>query len=222
MSDRFDELSKILDMLMASLRDVLAVLVASLRDVLDMPVRAALAAAATALLLLVLGGLVRRRSRASRASGRDLKRRTRPARMLGYFSAMFFVGGTVAWANMALLANAVVATGVVSPEGYRKTVQHLEGGIIGTIHVREGDKVTAGQVLIRMKTIDAQGRYDELHERYIRLLAVEARLGAELAGEDLIIFPRELTSADNEAAQKVAAEEQGLLRSRLATRAGRE
>ncbi|TKB55559.1 MAG: HlyD family type I secretion periplasmic adaptor subunit, partial [Mesorhizobium sp.] len=94
----------------------------------------------------------------------------------------------------------------------RKTVQHLEGGIIRTIHVREGHKVTAGQVLISMKTTDAQGRYDELYERYIRLLAIEARLGAELAGEDQIIFPRELTSADNEAAQKVAAEEQGLLR----------
>ncbi|TIO09955.1 HlyD family type I secretion periplasmic adaptor subunit [Mesorhizobium sp.] len=228
MSGQFGDLSKTLDMLMASLRDVMDMLVVAAGNlVAAVPVRVALAAAATALFLLILVGLilvglVRRRSRASRASSRDLKRRTRPARMLGYFSAMFFVGGTVAWANMALLASAVVAPGIVSPESYRKTVQHLEGGIIRTIHVREGHKVTAGQVLISMKTTDAQGRYDELHERYIRLLAIEARLAAELAGKDQIIFPGELASADNEAAQKVAAEEQGLLRSRLATREGRE
>ncbi|ESX87314.1 HlyD family type I secretion periplasmic adaptor subunit [Mesorhizobium sp. RSR380A] len=235
MSDRFSDLSKMMDMLMASLRDVLDRLVVAAGDLaaaasnrfdsLDVPARAALAATATALFVLVLVGLVglvRRRSSAYRDSKRDLNRRTRPARILGYFSALFFVGGIALWSDVALLASAIVAPGIVSPDGYRKTVQHLEGGIIGMIHVRDGDKVTAGQVLISMKTTDAQGRYDELHERYIRLLAVEARLGAEVAGEDQIIFPKELTSADNQAGQKVAAEEQELLRSRLATREGRE
>ncbi|RJT41256.1 HlyD family type I secretion periplasmic adaptor subunit [Mesorhizobium waimense] len=230
MSDQFGDLSKMLDMLMASLRDVLDRLVVAAGDLaatasnwfegLDMPARIGLAA--LAILLLILAGLVRRRSRAFRDSSRDLKRRTRPARMLGYFSAIIFVGGVAVWSSVALLASAVVANGVVSPEGYRKTVQHLEGGIIGAIHVREGDKVSAGQILISMRTTDAQGRYDELHERYIRLLAVEARLSAELAGDDQITFPKELASTGSEAARKMAAEEQALLRSRLATREGRE
>ncbi|TIT92111.1 MAG: HlyD family type I secretion periplasmic adaptor subunit, partial [Mesorhizobium sp.] len=79
----------------------------------------AAAAAASALLLLLLAWLVRRRSPAFRAGRRDLNRRTRPARMLGYVSAIVFVGGTAAWSSMALLASAVVANGVVSPEGYR-------------------------------------------------------------------------------------------------------
>ena len=232
MSDRFGELSKMMDMLMASLRDVLDRLVVATGDLaatasnwfdsLDAPARAALAATATALFVLVLVGLVRRRSPAYRDSKRDLNRRTRPARMLGYFSAIFFVGGIAVWSDMALLASAVVAAGVVSPEGYRKTVQHLEGGIIGTIHVREGDKVSAGQILISMQTTDAQGRYDVLQGHFIRLLAAEARLIAELAGQDQITFPKELTSIDGEIVRKVVVEEQALLDSRLASREGRE
>ncbi|TIW29140.1 MAG: HlyD family type I secretion periplasmic adaptor subunit [Mesorhizobium sp.] len=232
MDNRFGDLSKMLDLLLASLRDEMNRLVGAATDLaaatpswfeeLDQPMKIAAAAAASALLLLLLAWLVRRRSPAFRAGRRDLNRRTRPARMLGYVSAIVFVGGTAAWSSMALLASAVVANGVVSPEGYRKTVQHLEGGIIGTIHVREGDKVSAGQILISMKTTDAQGRYDELQGRYIRLLATEARLVAELAGQDRISFPRELTSIDSETARKVVVEEQALLDSRLATREGRE
>jgi HlyD family type I secretion membrane fusion protein len=231
MSDLFGDLSKMLDVPVAGLRDMMDGLVVAAGDLaatasgwfegLDMPARIALAAAATALLLPILARLVRRRSRAFRDSSRDLKRRTRPARMLGYFSAIFFVGGVALWSDMALLASAVVAAGVVSPEGYRKTVQHLEGGIIGKIYVKEGDKVGAGQVLISLKTTEAQGRYDELHTHYIRLLATEARLVAELAGQSRIAFPRELTSIDSDLARKVVVEEQALLDSRLATREGR-
>ncbi|TGT30559.1 HlyD family type I secretion periplasmic adaptor subunit, partial [Mesorhizobium sp. M4B.F.Ca.ET.169.01.1.1] len=92
--------------------------------------RTALLAATGGLLLISIGALLRQRSPVYRASRRNLKQRTRPARMLGYASAILFVGGTAAWSSVALLASAVVANGVVSPEGYRKTVQHLEGGII--------------------------------------------------------------------------------------------
>ncbi|TIQ39959.1 MAG: HlyD family type I secretion periplasmic adaptor subunit [Mesorhizobium sp.] len=187
----------------------------------DQPERVALAAAVGALFLLLIARLVRRRSDTLRASKRDLNQRTRPARLLGYVSAIVFVGGIVAWSSVALLASAVVANGVVSPEGYRKTIQHLEGGIIGAIHVKEGDKVAAGQVLISLKTTEAQGRYDELQGHYIRLLATEARLVAELAGQRRITFPKELTSIDSEIARKVVVEEQALLDSRMATREGR-
>ncbi|RWM26698.1 HlyD family type I secretion periplasmic adaptor subunit [Mesorhizobium sp.] len=231
MSDRFGDFPRMLDGLKDSLRELTDRLTVSTGDFvaavstwfngLDRPSRIAVTAATGALVLLLLSRLVRPRSPAVRASRRDLKQRTRPARMLGYVSAIFFVGGVAVWSSVALLASAVVANGVVSPEGYRKTVQHLEGGIIGKIHVKEGDKVSAGQVLISLKTTDAQGRYDELEGHYIRLLATEARLVAELAGQNRIAFPKELTSIDSELARKVVVEEQALLDSRLATRDGR-
>ncbi|RWL81279.1 MAG: HlyD family type I secretion periplasmic adaptor subunit [Mesorhizobium sp.] len=231
MSDRFGDFSATLDQLADSVHELTDKLIASANDLsaavsvrlggIDQQSRTALLAAAGGLFLILIAALVRQRSRAYRASRRDLKRRTRPARLLGYASAILFVGGTAAWSSVALLASAVVANGVVSPEGYRKTVQHLEGGIIGAIHVKEGEKVRAGQVLISLKTTEAQGRYDELQGHYIRLLATEARLVAELAGQDRIIFPKELTSIDSDIARKVAVEEQALLDSRLATREGR-
>ncbi|CDX17948.1 Type I secretion membrane fusion protein, HlyD family [Mesorhizobium sp. ORS 3324] len=231
MDDRFGNFSTMLDRLVDDLREQGDRLAASVGDLItaastwfdgvNQPTRITMIAAAGVLALLLVSRLVRRRSPALQASRRDLKQRTRPARVLGYVSSIVFVGGVAAWSCVALLASAVVANGVVSPEGYRKTVQHLEGGIIGTIHVKEGDKVSAGQVLISLKTTEAQGRYDELQGHYIRLLATEARLVAELAGQDRITFPKELTSIDSEIARKVVAEEQALLDSRLATREGR-
>ncbi|TGU89979.1 HlyD family type I secretion periplasmic adaptor subunit [Mesorhizobium sp. M00.F.Ca.ET.151.01.1.1] len=231
MSDRFGDFSTTLNWLTDSLHELTDRLIAYAKDLsaavsvwldgIDQPYRITLLAVAGAIFLLLIAGLLRRRSRAYRASRRNLKLRTRPARMLGYASAILFVGGAAAWSSVALLASAVVANGVVSPEGYRKTIQHLEGGIIGTIHVKEGDKVSVGQVLISLKTTDAQGRYDELKGRYIRLLATEARLVSELAGQERIAFPKELTSIDSEIARKVVVEEQALLDSRLATREGR-
>ena len=56
------------------------------------------------------------------------------------------VGG---WASTAPLAGGAVATGVISPDGSRRTIQHLEGGIIGEIMVRDGDFVTVGAPLAR-------------------------------------------------------------------------
>ncbi|TGP26677.1 MULTISPECIES: HlyD family type I secretion periplasmic adaptor subunit [unclassified Mesorhizobium] len=231
MNERFGDYSTMLAGLVDSLRELgdrLAVSAGALTaaastwfDGLNQPTRLAMMAAAGALILLLISRLFRRRSPALEASKRDLNQRTRPARMLGSVSAIVFVGGIAAWASVALLASAVVANGVVSPEGYRKTVQHLEGGIIGAIHVKEGDQVSAGQVLISLKTTEAKGRYDELQGHYIRLLASEARLVAELAGQDRIAFPKELTSIDSELARKVVTEEQALLDSRLATRDGR-
>ncbi|WFP60892.1 HlyD family type I secretion periplasmic adaptor subunit [Mesorhizobium sp. WSM4904] len=229
MDDRFKGFSTILLGLADSLRE----LIASAGDLiatvsvwfggLDRSSRIAMAAAVGALVVLLIASAkpVPRRSHAYRASRRNLKQRTRPARMLGYVSAIVFVGGVAVWSSVALLASAVVANGVVSPEGYRKTVQHLEGGIIGKIYVKEGDKVGAGQVLISLKTTQAQGHYDELQTRYIRLLATEARLVAELSGQDQIVFPKELISTDSDLARKVVVEEQALLDSRLATREGR-
>ena len=76
----------------------------------------------------------------------------RPAAM-GIITIAVFFGGFGLWAALAPLASAVLASGVVILDSSSKTVQHLEGGIINQIHVREGQQVAAGDLLVVLSTI---------------------------------------------------------------------
>jgi multidrug efflux pump subunit AcrA (membrane-fusion protein) len=70
-------------------------------------------------------------------------------------AVLFFgVGGT--WAALAPLTSATMAPGVVKVDSYRKTIQHLEGGVIREILVREGEVVRQGQLLVRLDDADAR------------------------------------------------------------------
>jgi HlyD family secretion protein/epimerase transport system membrane fusion protein len=79
----------------------------------------------------------------------------------------------------------------------RKTVQHLEGGIVKALLVKEGDAVAEGQVLIQLDDTQARARLELLRGRYDKLLATEARLEAEQAFTAGIKFPASLTSRRN-------------------------
>ncbi|MFW2134618.1 biotin/lipoyl-binding protein, partial [Ectothiorhodospira haloalkaliphila] len=105
--------------------------------------------------------------------------------------AFGFVGG---WASLAPIDSAVVAQGTVTVDTYRKTVQHLEGGIIRTLHVRDGDTVERGDLLIQLDETQARSSYLVNYNRYLAELARRARLEAELEGEERIDFPEELTA----------------------------
>jgi HlyD family secretion protein len=107
-------------------------------------------------------------------------------------------GGFGAWAARAPLAGAVVASGVIAVDGSRKTVQHLEGGIIAELLVREGDRVEAGQVLVRLDDLEARALHDLLEGEYFALRAQEARLEAERDGNEAIVFPAGLDWAPAE------------------------
>ncbi|NDW53447.1 HlyD family type I secretion periplasmic adaptor subunit [Aliiroseovarius sp. PrR006] len=150
-----------------------------------------------ALLLRVMLG-----SDAAQSPRTPLSSQTRGARLLGVGVTVLFFGVLGGWAWYAPLASAAIAPGVVSPDGSRKTVQHLEGGIIQRIHVREGQHVEAGATLITLESVRALARLDELRERTIFLLATESRLVAEMADQGLIefSFPDDLM---NEAAARV-------------------
>jgi HlyD family type I secretion membrane fusion protein len=113
---------------------------------------------------------------------------------IGYgIIAVTFVG-LLGWAAFAPLDSAVIANGVVSAEGNRKTVQHLEGGILAKILVREGDKVKAGQLLFELDPTQADAAAGITRNQYVALKAMEARLLAERDQRALISFPAELTS----------------------------
>ncbi|NNG02986.1 MAG: HlyD family type I secretion periplasmic adaptor subunit, partial [Inquilinus sp.] len=86
-----------------------------------------------------------------RALGRSLRR---PAIMILLTLAVFF-GGFGTWAYLAPLAGASIARATISPAGSRKTIQHLEGGIIESILVEDGDLVELGQPLVVLQDIQA-------------------------------------------------------------------
>lgn len=127
----------------------------------------------------------------SNSDASDIPDWKRPA-ILGYLivTVTFFVLG--AWSAIAKLDSAVVASGVVAVESNRKTVQHLEGGIIKEILVREGQRVKQGDILFRIDSTQAQANFDLQHNQLYAALAQEARLVAEREGTTEVTFPEEL------------------------------
>ena len=111
---------------------------------------------------------------------------------LGYgliISTFGIVGG---WAAVTKIDKAVEAPGTVSVETNHKTVQHLEGGIIRAILVKEGDNVAAGATLFRLENVQAKATFDSLANQLFSALATEARLIAERDQKDAIAWPREI------------------------------
>ncbi|TPL10210.1 HlyD family type I secretion periplasmic adaptor subunit [Mesorhizobium sp. B2-4-14] len=102
------------------------------------------------------------------------------------------------WAATAPLTSAAVAPGVVKVDSNRKTIQHLEGGIIREILVREGDAVKKGQVLVRLDGLDAGSDRDTIRDQLDALLASEARLTAQRDSLAQIAFPAELLARRGE------------------------
>src|SRR5690606_3044952 len=102
----------------------------------------------------------------------------RPVR-LGFAVILLFVLGFGVWGSVAPLAGGAVAPGVISPDGSRRTVQHLEGGIIGKLLVRDGDLVEEGQPLLILENIQPRATYEILLGQHRTLLATRARLHAE-------------------------------------------
>jgi HlyD family type I secretion membrane fusion protein len=172
---------------------------------------------------LVLLWFLVRGSRASGGADRaSLARMTRRPRLIGYAAALLLLAGFCGWSLIAPLASAAIAPGVVSPDGNRKTIQHLEGGIIRAIHAREGDIVSAGQELVTLEDVQARARHTELRERYLYLLTTEARLIAEQMGASDVAFPPELLALNKTKVRQAMTGQQDLLDSRLATQRGRE
>jgi HlyD family type I secretion membrane fusion protein len=113
----------------------------------------------------------------------------------GAVAAAFFVG-LGGWAATAPLAGAALAPAVVAPEGSRKTVQHLEGGIVRRILVRDGSAVAAGQTLVELDDTAARAEHAALLAEWRALRAGERRLTAEQAGEATgLSFPSDLLGA---------------------------
>lgn len=122
---------------------------------------------------------------------------TRYAR-LGWLLMLGGFLGFLGWAALAPLDKGVAVSGKVMVSGHRKVVQHPSGGIVERIDVRDGDKVVAGQVLIRLKETPLLGQAQSLRSQFYGSLASEARLNAERDGVASVSFPTELTALASE------------------------
>ena len=99
-----------------------------------------------------------------------------------------------AWAALAPLSGAVIASGIIKIDNNRKTVQHLEGGIVKEIRVRDGDRVKAGQVLVVLEDASVDASVDMYTGQLWGEMAKAARLTAERDGRPAIQFPSVLLS----------------------------
>ena len=115
--------------------------------------------------------------------------------VVGTFLAVFFT-----WANYATLDEITRGDGKVIPTGQNKVVQHLEGGIVAAIMVKEGQRVEPGQVLMRIDSTVSDSQFREKLAKYYSLQAAASRLRAEAEGHRRVAFPpRVLQNAAKEA-----------------------
>lgn len=122
-----------------------------------------------------------------------------------------FLFGFIGWSAMVRLDAAVHSPGVVRVAGNRQAVQSLAGGVVSTIHVREGDRVKAGQLLVEFATMDALAQERSLANRVFGLQAEIARINTERAGGDRVSAPPEwaaFTAEDRRDADRALASEQ--------------
>jgi HlyD family secretion protein len=127
-----------------------------------------------------------------------LRDRLRDLTWTGNLLVCCFVLGLGSWSTFAPLESAAIAVGTIESESSRKTIQHLEGGIIRKILVADGDAVRAGQTLITLENTKANAEVESLKGQLQDAMAREARLVAEQRGEQRVTFPAELETAEYE------------------------
>lgn len=117
---------------------------------------------------------------------------------LGWLLVLGGFAGFIGWAALAPLDKGVAVSGKVMVSGHRKTVQHQSGGIVERIEVKEGDRVSAGQVLLRLNETPLRTQMQSLRSQYLGSLASEARLNAERDGASEIVFDPQLQALASE------------------------
>lgn len=133
---------------------------------------------------------------------------------LGWIIVLAGFCGFMLWALFAPLDKGVPLQGTVIKESNRQAVQHLSGGVIEEILVKDGDKVKAGQVLVRMNPVQAKAASDMTRAQYLTARATEVRLLAERDGAQQLVFPADLRDAGDVRAAEVRGLQSQLFASR--------
>lgn len=138
--------------------------------------------------------------------------------LFGALVLLVFLGVFGIWSFFAELESAALAQGRVTVDTNRKSIQHLEGGIVKKLHVREASQVKKGDVLIEIDSTQSTARLELLRDEANTLQALQARLIAERDINAAITFPKTLLSqAGNERVDKIMAAEKAIMASNRRT-----
>ena len=131
--------------------------------------------------------------------------------------------GLGGWASTAEIAGALIAPGFVVVDSNVKKVQHPTGGVVGEVRVRDGDRVKAGDTLVRLDETVTRANLAIVHKGLIELYARKARLAAERDGADTVGTPKELADKTTDAdVQEALASERKLFELRRTARLGQK
>jgi membrane fusion protein, protease secretion system len=134
---------------------------------------------------------------------------TRGPIRLGFWVLVVGFGLFLLWAAYAPLDEGVSASAVVSVETRRQPIQHMQGGVVKRLAVKEGAEVAAGDVLVELDQAVGRANYENTLQVYLTQRALEGRLLAESTGASAISFhPDLLKSTDPLAAQHMALQQQ--------------
>lgn len=120
---------------------------------------------------------------------RDFTKDFRAYKLTGYALVLVGLGGFLVWALWAQLSAAVIAPGSVVVSSNRKVIQHLEGGIVDQVLVRDGSHVKEGDVLVKFDTTKAKSEYAQLISQQVSGLVLESRYEAEQDDLEMVQFP---------------------------------
>ncbi|MFN7089584.1 MAG: HlyD family type I secretion periplasmic adaptor subunit [Allorhizobium sp.] len=131
-----------------------------------------------------------------------LKPRRTPA-VVGILAVVLLILGVGVWGTQTLIDGAVVASGRVIVERNRQVVQHIDGGVVAEVRVQEGERVSRGDILVRLDPSLLRSELSIAESQLYELMARRGRLSAERDGETHIAFDPDLIRAA-EADQKIA------------------
>ncbi|ESY81784.1 hemolysin D [Mesorhizobium sp. LNHC221B00] len=118
----------------------------------------------------------------------NVETRTVRITLVGILSVGIFLLVFGYWAATAPIGGATIAPGVIAAAGQNVMIQHLEGGVVSSIKVREGDRVSRGQALIVLDPTVAQSQLNRVLKQWIALKAEISRLEAERDGLEKIVL----------------------------------
>ena len=128
--------------------------------------------------------------------------------LAGLAVIVLVLGGTAVWAARTEISGAVVSSGLVVVESKVKKVQHPTGGVVAEITVKNGSKVKAGDLLVRLDETVSRANLQVITKQLDELVMREARLEAERDGSSTITLPDSYQGRESEPdiAKRIAGE----------------